>query len=127
MPGPARAGALLYASNMERIASFYEKVLSMVRLTSSGERIVIESPDIQMLIHAYPPHIAHTVSLQNPPLFRQTPLRLFFTVPSIDAARTIAANLGGVVQTEKWQGPGFKVCNATDPEGNIFQVRESAL
>jgi predicted enzyme related to lactoylglutathione lyase len=33
---------------------------------------------------------------------------------------------GGEVFTEPWEGPGFRVCNACDPEGNIFQVRESA-
>ena len=52
--------------------------------------------------------------------------RLFFTVPSIAAARSVAAALGGEVFTEQWKGPGFTVCNAMDPEGNIFQVREAA-
>jgi len=30
------------------------------------------------------------------------------------------------VFSEQWQGPGFVVCNAMDPEGNVFQVREQA-
>jgi predicted enzyme related to lactoylglutathione lyase len=45
-------------------------------------------------------------------------------VPSISAAQEAAHALGGEVLPEQWQGPGFVVRNALDPEGNIFQVRE---
>jgi hypothetical protein len=34
--------------------------------------------------------------------------------------------LGGDVALEQWRGPGFVVCDATDPEGNLFHVREDA-
>jgi hypothetical protein len=126
MPGPARAGALLYAKNTESLAGFYETILSMMRLHASPELIVLESPDIQLLIHAIPPHIASSIVIKTPPERReQVALKLFFTVPSLAEARSVAASLGGEVFTEQWEGPGFRVCNACDPEGNIFQVRES--
>ena len=35
-----------------------------------------------------------------------------------------ARGLGGDVHARQWRGPGFLVCNANDPEGNIFQIRE---
>lgn len=125
MPGPARAGALVYAKNLEQLATFYETLLSMVRLHASDELIVLESPDFQLLLHAIPPHIAATIVITSPPKRReQTPMKLFFSVSSIEEARATAARMGGEVFSEQWQGPGFRVCNACDPEGNIFQVRE---
>jgi predicted enzyme related to lactoylglutathione lyase len=127
MPGPARAGALIYASDIDRLAAFYERVIGFSRANASAERIVLSSADMQMIIHAMPPHIARTVTIQSPPVQRGSPVRLFFTVSSIAAARSVAAALGGEVFVEQWKGPGFTVCNAMDPEGNIFQVREAAL
>lgn len=119
MPGPARAGALLYAADIERIASFYQQLLAMMRLAASAERIVLESPDFQLLVHALPPQVPAPSA--GP---RSSALRLFFTVDSLATARERAASLGGNIQRQEWQGPGFTVCNATDPEGNVFQVRE---
>lgn len=125
MPGPARAGALLYASHPPRVARFYDNLLGMKPLAASPQRIVLESPDFQLIIHALPPEVAPTVTVPNPVQPRQTALRLFFTVPSIAAARTLARQLGGDIAEQEFAGPGFVVCNAMDPEGNIFQVREA--
>lgn len=87
----------------------------------------LESPDFQMVVHAIPPHIASTIVISSPPVRReQTAIKLFFTVSSLSEARATAAKLGGEVFSEQWNGPGFRVCNACDPEGNIFQVRETA-
>jgi predicted enzyme related to lactoylglutathione lyase len=127
MPGPARAGAVLYAKNVELLAAFYETILSMSRIHASAELMVLESSDFQLIVHAMPPDIASTIVIKSPPVRReQTAVKLFFTVSSLSEARATAARLGGEVFFEQWQGPGFLVCNACDPEGNIFQVRESA-
>jgi hypothetical protein len=118
---------VLFAQNAERLAAFYETLLPMARLHASAEIIVLESPDFQLVVHAIPPHIAPTVVVKSPPERReQTAIKLFFTVSSLAEARHTAAKLGGEVFLEQWQGPGFRVCDASDPEGNIFQVRESA-
>lgn len=127
MLGPARAGLFIYALDAGRLADFYEAVAGMRLLHATDDLIVIESPDIQLLVHAIPPHIASTITITVPPQRREdTALKFFFTVPSIDAARATAQRLGGDVFTENWRGPGFIVCNAMDPEGNVFQVREPA-
>ncbi|HEU4613995.1 MAG TPA: hypothetical protein VFS15_18000, partial [Kofleriaceae bacterium] len=74
-----------------------------------------------------PAAIAERIVITSPPERREdTALKFFFTVPSIEAARATAVSLGGAVFDERWNGPGFVVCNACDPEGNIFQVREPA-
>lgn len=127
MPTPARAGLFVYACNAERIASFYQAVAGMQRRSTSPGLIVLDSPDIQLLVHAIPVDIADSVVITSPPQRREeAALKFFFTVPSLSEARATAASLGGEVFSENWRGPGFIVCNAMDPEGNVFQVRESA-
>jgi predicted enzyme related to lactoylglutathione lyase len=127
MPGPARAGLFVYAKDPERLSSFYEAVAGMVRLKSSPDLLILESTDIQLLVHAIPEHIARDIVISSPPERREdTALKFFFTVPSLSQARELAARHGGAVFNENWTGPGFVVCNAMDPEGNVFQVRESA-
>lgn len=121
MPGPARAGALLYAGDIETVATFYQQLLSMERHSVSRERIVLESPDFQLVVHALPAQVAVPPAVPRPGA-----VRLFFTVQSLARAREDAARLGGVVHEEQWSGPGFVVCNASDPEGNAFQLREFA-
>jgi predicted enzyme related to lactoylglutathione lyase len=127
MPGPARAGLFIYAVDADRLATFYELIAGMTRLHDREELIVLESSDIQLLVHPIPPSIAAGITITAPPLKREdTALKFFFTVPSLAAARATAARLGGTVFEENWTGPGFVVCNAMDPEGNVFQVRELA-
>ena len=125
MTGPARAGLFIYAKDLERVAGFYEALAGMSRLRSDAELVVLHNPDIQLLVHQVPPQFAGDIVISSPPRRReQTALKFFFSVPSIAAARALAASLGGEVFAENWQGPGFIVCNAMDPEGNVFQVRE---
>jgi predicted enzyme related to lactoylglutathione lyase len=127
MPGPARAGLFIYAKDTERISRFYEVIAGMARLHEAADLTVLESADIQLLVHRIPPGLAAGIQITSPPARREdTALKFFFTVPSLDAAREKAAELGGAVGNENWAGPGFVVCNAVDPEGNVFQVRESA-
>lgn len=127
MPGPAKAGALIYAKDLERLSHFYQTLLSMQLLVADTEHHVIESADIQLIIHAIPPHIASTFSIATPPVPREEQaIKLFFTVPSLSAAQTVAASLGGALFGHEYAGPGFKVRNGYDPEGNILQLRENA-
>lgn len=126
MPGPARAGLFIYALDPERVARFYESVAGMARLHGTEELIILQSPDIQLLVHRIPAEYADRAAVSAPPQRREnTVLKFFFTVPNLAGARTAAARLGGEVFSENWRGPGFIVCNAMDPEGNVFQVRES--
>ncbi|MCC8617095.1 VOC family protein [Xanthomonas vesicatoria] len=127
MSGPARAGLFIYAKDLPRLAGFYESFLGMSRSHTTPDLVVLCSPDIQLIVHSMPPAIAAAITISDPPAKRDNAaLKFFFTVPSLVQARNIASSLGGEVLQKQWQGPGFTVCNAVDPEGNIFQVRESA-
>lgn len=122
MPGPARAGLIVYAKDADRIAHFYESVAGMKRLASTPELIVIESNDIQLVVHTRP----ELPAALEPQRAEGIAFKLFFTVQNLAQARTVAEGLGGGVLYEHYKGPGFVACNGVDPEGNVFQVRESA-
>lgn len=124
MPGPARVGAVIYAKNLVPLTSFYRELLMAEVLHSDAEYAVLQSPDIQVVVHAIPPHIASTFEILVPPTPREkTAIKLFFTVPSLEWAHGVVTKLGGLVQSEKWNGQGFTACNAVDSEGNVFQIR----
>lgn len=126
MPGPAAAGVLIYAKDFQALARFYEQVLDMQRLHEDEHIIVLESAALQLLIHALPAEIAARVQVGRPPQRRaDVALKFFVTVPAIAEAASVAQALGGQVFDERWQGPGFAVCNAMDSEGNVFQLRET--
>lgn len=124
MSGPARAGLSIYAKDKQRLADFYEAILGMGRIHESTEVTVLQSPDIQFIVHRIPQNRSEGVVISVPPQLRESALKFFFTVESIAAARSRARELGGDIDFEQWQGPGFLVCNGHDPEGNIFHVRE---
>lgn len=125
MPIPARAGVFIYAKDLPRLAAFYAAVLGMRQVHADEEIAVLASPDLQLLVHRIPAHIAAGIHIETPPVRREDcAIKFFATVPGLHDAGVTAASHGGQLFDERWQGPGFVVCNAMDPEGNVFQVRE---
>src|SRR5690606_32405519 len=124
---PARAGIFIYAKDPDRLSGFYQSVLGMAAAHRTDHMVVLRSPDLQLIVHALPPEVASQVAITNPPQLRDSAaIKFFCTVPSLSGAQALAQALGGQILPEQWQGPGFVVRNACGPEGNIFQVRESA-
>ena len=125
MSGPARAGLFVYAKDVERLSAFYVEMLGMTRAHATPHMTVLRSPDLQLVVHAMPPERAAQVTITAPPVPRDdAAIKFFHAVPSLAQATEAATALGGAVWPEQYHGPGFIVCNAVDPEGNIFQVRE---
>lgn len=125
MSGPARAGILIYAVDLLKLSRFYEEVAGMRVLAADGEHRILESGDIQLIVHAVPPEYASGITIDSPPAMRtEQAIKPFFTVGSLAQAEVQAAALGGFVYGPMWNGPGFAVRNACDPEGNIIQLRE---
>jgi len=124
---PARAGVFIYAKNPQLLARFYGSVLGAAVAHHNDHMVVLRSPDLQIIVHAMPPEVAPRVVISVPPELRDdAAIKFFCTVPSLAVAGEAALALGGEVMSEQWQGAGFVVCNAYDPEGNIFQLRESS-
>lgn len=121
------SGLFAYAKDLPLLAAFYESLLGFARIHAGDDLVVLEaeSHGLQFVLHAIPAPIAQGIEIQSPPVPRdRAALKFFFTVPSLDAAASAALALGGSVQRERWRGDGFVACNAVDPEGNIFQLRE---
>jgi len=124
MPGPARAGVLIYASDRDRLERFYCEVVGMRRLHADEHVAMLASDDLQLVLHRTPPQIAADIVIASPPQRREdVAIKFFLTVPDLAVAAERIAALGGALFAERWQGPGFTMGNAMDAEGNVFQVR----
>ena len=127
MPGPARAGVLIYAKHLQTLSMFYERVLGATVLRADSEHKVLQTPDVQLIIHSIPPEFAASIDVAVPPVPRdRQAIRPFFTVESLAVAERIAEEGGGKVWGPVWPGPGLRVRNVCDPEGNIVHLREIA-
>ncbi len=127
MSGPAKTGVLFYAKNLASVSAFYERVLGARVVHSDEEHRVLQSPDAQLIIHAIPPQYASGIVIEVPPVPREAQaIKPFFTVESLALAEAQVEQLGGRVWGPVWPGPGIKVRNVCDPEGNIVHLRESA-
>ena len=83
------------------------------------------SPQAELIVHRIPAHIAETIVIASPPVLREdTAIKPFFTVASFAEAAAHATSMGGGLFGPQYEGPGFRITNAYDPEGNIMQLRE---
>jgi catechol 2,3-dioxygenase-like lactoylglutathione lyase family enzyme len=120
-------GAIVYAKDLARVGAFYAGVPGFRVAHSEPDHVVLESPALQLVIVAIPEHIAESIAVADPPVRRtDTPIKLVFPVPSIEAVRAAAASRGGELDPpeREWQFQGFRVCDGHDPEGNVVQFRE---
>ena len=125
MSGPARTGVLIYAKNLALVSAFYERVLGARVVHSDCEHWVLQSPDVQLIIHAIPQQFVDGIVIGNPPVPRENQaIKPFFTVESLAVAESVVEGEGGLVCGPVWPGPGIKVRNVCDPEGNLVHLRE---
>ena len=123
----ARAGAVLYAKSVARLHEFYERVLGLTVEHAAHDHVILGFPAFQLVLVEVPESIAQTIDLADPPRARvDTPIKLVFSVERIAAVRESAPRYGGAVlpAEREWDFGGTRVCDATDPEGNVFQLRE---
>lgn len=128
MPSTPKPGAVVFAKGLERLAEFYEQVLSLSVTRAESDHVVLESEEFQLVVHAIPEHIASSISISVPPEVREeTPIKLLFSVASIAEARSLAPSLGGHVDPSQreWEAHGIRACDGCDPEGNVFQLRQN--
>jgi predicted enzyme related to lactoylglutathione lyase len=125
----SRAGAVLYAKDINRVADFYAAVLGLKQADRDAEHVVLESTAFQLVVLQIPSRIASTLQIAVPPVRRaDAAVKLVFFVPSIADVRGTAEARGGVVNAagKEWLFKGWRVCDGVDPEGNVVQFREHA-
>lgn len=121
-------GAIVFAKDIQKLADFYANVFTLQIKHTGQEKLVLESEHFLLVIHRIPEHIAAKLHIPRPPLPRENmAIKLFLPVRSIGDARLLANALGGCIQGEshEWSAANFTACDGYDPEGNIFQVRET--
>ena len=121
-------GAVLYAKDVERLVEFYSSVTGVEPQSIEKRFAVFGVRTPQFVIVRIPDNIADTLDIAMPPQPREeTPLKLVFGVEDIVDARGRAAELGGAVNAaeREWDFEGAKVCDGYDPEGNVFQLRQT--
>jgi hypothetical protein len=57
MPGIPKPGAVVFAKDLERVARFYEQMFSLSVTLAESSHVVLESADMQLVIHAIPESI----------------------------------------------------------------------
>lgn len=130
MHGQFTAAAVVYAMDIDRVGEFYTQVAGLPLVQREPGFLVLQSLTFQLVIVQVAPEIAAQITIQTPPVRREdTALKLCFLVPSIAVARSAAAQCGGELNgpEREWAFQGTRVCDGHDPEGNVIQVRASAL
>lgn len=120
--------AVIYAKDLSRMVEFYSRLGLVVDETVAGEYVVLQRDGLELSIVQTPLQLAAQIEIADPPQPRErTPIKLAFAVPSIDATLAATGALGGRLKpgAGRWQFRGHTVQDAVDPEGNVYQLRES--
>jgi predicted enzyme related to lactoylglutathione lyase len=123
----AHTGAVIFAKDMERVATFYAALVPMARVHADDSIIVLEAGLVQLVIHALPPHIAATIDVVSPPAAREdSSVKLFFLVDRLSDVRANVTRYGGWLfdASREFVARGFRAVDGVDPEGNVVQFRE---
>ena len=121
--------AVIYAKEAGAVALFYEQVLKLVRVEESSSFVLLADNGYELSVVAMPAHLAENVEVQSPPIPREeTPVKLSFLVPDIEARRHAVLSAGGSLKPAEaaWSWRGQLHLDGLDPEGNVFQLRQLA-
>ena len=124
-----RTGAVLFAKEIDRVATFYSVVLGLTEVNRADDHIVLESAGFQLVVHRIPGGEDAARDVTVPPARRAAAaFKPVFFVPSIVQLRGLAEKHGGVLEPtdQEWSFNGAAVCDGLDPEGNVIQFRAPA-
>lgn len=122
------ASAVLFAKNLEKVATFYAAVTGLEQLDRVEEGFyLLGQRQFRFYIVLIPGSLANGITLDKPPKVREeTPIKLVFSIDDIERARRVAPNHGGIVDPpeREWEFGGARRCDGIDPEGNVFQLAQ---
>ncbi|MBW8848765.1 MAG: hypothetical protein JF607_27875 [Burkholderiales bacterium] len=119
--------AALYAKGAQTLATFYGDVLALPRVEEGDSFVRLASGEVELAIVQAPAALADTIVISQPPRVREeTPIKLSFLVPDIEALRPLIERLGGGLKAPDaaWSWRGARHLDGWDPEGNVFQLRQ---
>jgi catechol-2,3-dioxygenase len=127
MTYPPRVGAVLFAKDLEQVATFYSRMLGLAEATRDNAHIRLESLAFELVVHRLT-HGGGPARDIDGPLARRAAaaFKPVFFVPSISSLRDVAESCGGLMEPvdREWSFNGTTVCDGIDPEGNVIQFRE---
>lgn len=124
-----KAGAVLYAKDMDRMAAFYAAVLGLAVADRDQEHVLLASETVELVVRQVPSQVAASILITVPPVRRSdSAVKLVFFVPGMAAVHAGAAAHGGLLDAtaKDWLFHGWQVWDGLDPEGNVIQFRAQA-
>ena len=125
----SKVSAVLFAKNLQRVATFYSMALGMKCNSSDEYHSVLHCRGFELIVHQIPKHIADDIVIESPPKRRVWgAVRLDYPVQDIDESRRAARSLGGDIDDAppEWADRNANFYFGYDPEGNQFGVRQHA-
>jgi predicted enzyme related to lactoylglutathione lyase len=126
----SKVSAVLFAEDHANVARFYREALGLARTAGDEDHSVLNCRGFDLIVHQIPGQYLREHDDEATPAPRGNGrIRLDFPVDSIDAARAIAAKLGGRVDDSPpaWAPQDANFCLGHDPEGNVFRLIEPAF
>ncbi len=115
--------AIVFAKDLPRLVAFYRDAFGLRVTTDSPMWVELDAGGAALGVHAIPKPIADQIVVTSPPKRREdTPIKLVFEVPDLDAAVAELAGRGAVMDAPNAWGS----CDGLDPEGNVFQIARRA-
>lgn len=123
-------GVLLYAKELASLAGFYQKVLQLNLNAEQSDLeyglMVLQNSDMELTLHQIPAMYAQEIEISVPPQAREeTAIKFYCRVKDLAQSRELIEKSGGVVWSPIHQAKTYHYCDVLDPEGNVFQLRES--
>lgn len=116
-----RAAAVLYVGDLDVMRAFYQECFGLVAVDVTADFCgLVSEAWVLTLVRS-----AQAVPDTIPPQRRgSTPIKLAFSVASIEALRPVIGRLGGQVDlpSAEWEFNNAVHCDCVDPEGNVVQL-----
>lgn len=120
-------GVVLYAKDAKLVAQFYGHVANMRVRRTEGDYVLLETGSFQLVVLQIPERLAKTITLESPPVRRESAaIKPILYVENIAESREAASKFGGSLNgaEREWAFDGSIVCDGSDPEGNVYQLRQ---
>lgn len=112
---------MIFVKDIERMTAFYRDGIGLRVLPEKAREGWVEfaAGSSSLALHAIPREIADGIEITDPPRQRSdTPIKLVFETPELEAARAQLSAHGAVMH----QPRNSRSCDGVDPEGNVFTI-----
>jgi predicted enzyme related to lactoylglutathione lyase len=123
----SRTGGVLFARQLDQVATFYSNVLGLNEVHRDDDHILLESPVFQLVVHRMRGSSTTTNGVSEPACRWDAAFKPVFFIDDLARVRTVTQAHGGTMEPrdKEWSFNGTTVCDAVDPEGNVIQFRET--